>query len=84
MGPHDDLWSLFYILIHFATGTLPWADVTDKETAGKIKADCDHAKLCDAMMAKKSMIKVLDHLNTLDYSSRPDYALIRDLISQIK
>ncbi|CAF4947274.1 unnamed protein product, partial [Rotaria socialis] len=30
MGRHDDLWSLFYMLIEFVTGQLPWRRIKDK------------------------------------------------------
>ena len=79
MGPHDDMWSLFYIVIHFVTGELPWADVTDKATAGEMKAACDHGKLCEGVIP--TMARVLDHLNTLDYSSTPNYDLIHKMIT---
>lgn len=31
LGRMDDLWSLFYVLIEFATGTLPWRKLKDKD-----------------------------------------------------
>jgi len=34
MGRHDDLWSLFYMLVEFAVGQLPWRKIKDKEQAG--------------------------------------------------
>lgn len=30
MGRHDDLWSLFYMLVEFAVGQLPWRKIKDK------------------------------------------------------
>ncbi|KAL6035818.1 hypothetical protein STEG23_005215, partial [Scotinomys teguina] len=30
MGRHDDLWSLFYMLVEFVTGQLPWRKIKDK------------------------------------------------------
>ena len=30
-GRHDDLWSLFYMLVEFANGQLPWRKIKDKE-----------------------------------------------------
>lgn len=30
MGRHDDLWSLFYMLVEFRVGQLPWRKVKDK------------------------------------------------------
>ena len=34
-GRHDDLWSLFYMLVEFANGQLPWRKIKDKEQVGK-------------------------------------------------
>lgn len=31
MGRHDDLWSMFYVLVEFASGQLPWRRIKDKE-----------------------------------------------------
>lgn len=31
MGRQDDLWSLFYMLVEFVTGQLPWRKTKDKE-----------------------------------------------------
>ena len=31
MGRHDDLWSLFYMLVEFVAGQLPWRKMKDKE-----------------------------------------------------
>ncbi|CAH8646533.1 unnamed protein product [Dicrocoelium dendriticum] len=31
MGRHDDLWSMFYMLVEFASGQLPWRRIKDKE-----------------------------------------------------
>ena len=30
MGRHDDLWSLFYMLVEFVVGQLPWRKIKDK------------------------------------------------------
>lgn len=31
MGRHDDLWSLYYMLVEFVNGQLPWRKIKDKE-----------------------------------------------------
>lgn len=33
MGRHDDLWSLFYMLVEFLVGQLPWRKIKDKVRA---------------------------------------------------
>lgn len=37
MGRHDDLWSLFYMLVEFVNGQLPWRKIKDKE---QVHASC--------------------------------------------
>jgi tau tubulin kinase len=32
MGRHDDIWSLFYMLVEFLQGSLPWRRIKDKVT----------------------------------------------------
>ena len=42
MGRHDDLWSLFYMIVEFLTGQLPWRKIKDKEQVGVMKEKYDH------------------------------------------
>uniref|UniRef100_A0A1A9WQD8 Protein kinase domain-containing protein n=1 Tax=Glossina brevipalpis TaxID=37001 RepID=A0A1A9WQD8_9MUSC len=42
MGRHDDLWSLFYMLVEFVNGQLPWRKIKDKEQVGLTKEKYDH------------------------------------------
>jgi len=44
MGRHDDLWSLFYMLVEFLTGQLPWRKIKDKEQVGIMKEKYDHSQ----------------------------------------
>lgn len=36
MGRHDDLWSLFYMLVEFVNGQLPWRKIKDKEQVRRV------------------------------------------------
>lgn len=45
MGRHDDLWSLFYMLVEFVNGQLPWRKIKDKEQVGILKEKYDHRLL---------------------------------------
>lgn len=38
MGRHDDLWSLFYMLVEFAVGQLPWRKIKDKVSGELVSA----------------------------------------------
>lgn len=80
MGRHDDLWSLFYMLIEFLAGQLPWRKIKDKEQVGIMKEKYDHALLLKNMPSEFRTF--LEHLNSLDYFEKPDYALLHNLFEQ--
>lgn len=44
MGRHDDLWSLFYMLVEFLVGQLPWRKIKDKVKKDDLSADIDWQK----------------------------------------
>ncbi|XP_076026808.1 tau-tubulin kinase 1 isoform X1 [Genypterus blacodes] len=74
MGRHDDLWSLFYMLVEFAVGQLPWRKIKDKEQVGQIKERYDHRMLLKYMPSEFHVF--LDHVLALDYYTKPDYQLL--------
>ncbi|XP_023281787.1 tau-tubulin kinase 1 isoform X1 [Seriola lalandi dorsalis] len=74
MGRHDDLWSLFYMLVEFAVGQLPWRKIKDKEQVGQIKERYDHRMLLKHMPQEFNIF--LDHVLALDYYTKPDYQLL--------
>ena len=71
LGRHDDLWSVFYMLIELATGSLPWRRIRDKEEAGKAKQDCDHYKLISSLPEEFKLF--MDYLKKMTYYDKPDY-----------
>ncbi|XP_048103781.1 tau-tubulin kinase 1 isoform X2 [Alosa alosa] len=74
MGRHDDLWSLFYMLVEFAVGQLPWRKIKDKEQVGQIKERYDHRMLLKHMPSEFHVF--LEHVLGLDYYTKPDYQLL--------
>ncbi|XP_023590956.1 tau-tubulin kinase 2 isoform X2 [Trichechus manatus latirostris] len=74
MGRHDDLWSLFYMLVEFVIGQLPWRKIKDKEQVGSIKERYDHRLMLKHLPPEFSMF--LDHISSLDYFTKPDYQLL--------
>ncbi|XP_046873936.1 tau-tubulin kinase 2 isoform X2 [Hypomesus transpacificus] len=74
MGRHDDLWSLFYMLVEFMVGQLPWRKIKDKEHVGKLKDTYDHRLMLKHLPAEFSVF--LDHISSLDYFTKPDYQLL--------
>ncbi|XP_078503408.1 tau-tubulin kinase 1 [Lissotriton helveticus] len=80
MGRHDDLWSLFYMLVEFAVGQLPWRKIKDKEQVGMIKEKYDHRMLLKHMPSEFHLF--LDHIATLDYFTKPDYQMIMSVFEK--
>lgn len=80
MGRHDDLWSLFYMLVEFLAGQLPWRKIKDKEQVGNMKEKYDHTQLLKNMPTEFRAF--LDHVLSLDYFDKPDYSLLHNLFQQ--
>ncbi|KAM9708031.1 tau-tubulin kinase 2 isoform 3-T4 [Menidia menidia] len=74
MGRHDDLWSLFYMLVEFLVGQLPWRKIKDKEHVGKLKESYDHRLMLKHLPAEFGVF--LEHISNLDYFTKPDYQLL--------
>ncbi|XP_057259872.1 tau-tubulin kinase 2 isoform X1 [Pezoporus wallicus] len=74
MGRHDDLWSLFYMLVEFVVGQLPWRKIKDKEQVGSIKERYEHRLMLKHLPQEFSVF--LDHIANLDYFTKPDYQLL--------
>ena len=78
LAPRDDLWSVFYMLVEFATGTLPWRNQRDRDKVGEMKQKyLGTKKLTEGLPPEFEQF--MAYLLTLDYYSRPDYARIHQL-----
>ncbi|XP_039233101.1 tau-tubulin kinase homolog Asator isoform X3 [Drosophila yakuba] len=80
MGRHDDLWSLFYMLVEFVNGQLPWRKIKDKEQVGLTKEKYDHRILLKHLPS--DLKQFLEHIQTLTYADRPDYAMLIGLFER--
>ncbi|KAG8192276.1 hypothetical protein JTE90_002102 [Oedothorax gibbosus] len=80
MGRHDDLWSLFYMLVEFVNGQLPWRKIKDKEQVGLMKEKYDHRLLLKHLPS--DFRQFLDHILGLDYHIRPDYSMLQGLFER--
>lgn len=78
LGRHDDLWSVFYMLVELAVGQLPWRKIRNKEEAGEFKANFAHLQLIKGMPVEFETY--LEHLNSLSYYDKPDYLIIQNLL----
>ncbi|OQV13634.1 Tau-tubulin kinase 1 [Hypsibius exemplaris] len=77
MGRHDDLWSLFYMLVEFVAGHLPWRKIKDKEQVGTMKEEADHALLLKCL--PKEFEGFLDHIAGLNYEDTPNYRYLHSI-----
>lgn len=80
MGRHDDLWSLFYMLVEFAAGQLPWRRLKDKEQVGGVKERYDHSLLL-RHLPTPHFDRFLTHIQSLTYNDAPDYVYLRSLLN---
>lgn len=65
MGRHDDLWSLFYMLIEFMHGSLPWRKTKEKDEVGKMKETITINKLLEGL--PQGLHEFAAHLQQLRY-----------------
>ena len=77
MARRDDLWSVFYMLVEFTQGSLPWRKLKDKEEVGKFKKSYDHVTLLKHLPA--NFKDFLSHIQGLRYVDKPDYNLMREI-----
>ena len=69
MGRHDDLWSLFYMLIEFLQGQLPWRKIKDKDQVGQIKRQFNHDELLKHERVPCEFEPFLRHIQNLTYDN---------------
>jgi len=86
LGRRDDLWCLFYVLIEFARGTLPWRKMKDKDQIGEMKIQSNTAELVKGLPAEYQGF--MEHLQTLQYHEKPDYkflfSLLQDMLDRVE
>ncbi|KAI6192133.1 Tau-tubulin kinase 1 [Aphelenchoides bicaudatus] len=74
MGRQDDLWSLFYMLVEFLQGALPWRRIKDKDEVGRMKEEANIEQLLDGCPFE--LLDFPKHLKTLGYPDEPNYDLL--------
>ena len=83
LGRRDDLWSLFYVLIDMCRGGLPWRIWKDDRKRCEVLKQYyyNHPKeLVQDLPGEEYLLQIQEHLLTLSFSDRPDYALIITLL----
>ena len=68
------------MLIEFATGSLPWRRIKDKDQVGEMKIRCNTSELVSDLPPE--FLKFWQHLQTLRYEDEPDYGMLSDLFTQ--
>lgn len=78
LGRRDDLWSIFYMLIEFVQGQLPWRKLKDKDQIGDMKVKYNTPELVKDMPPQ--FLAFMKHLKSLNYADRPDYNHLYSLL----
>ncbi|RDD40865.1 Tau-tubulin kinase 1 [Trichoplax sp. H2] len=80
LGRHDDLWSLFYMIVEFRLGYLPWRKIRSKDEVTEMKANYDHKQFLRYL--PQEFEEFYQHLTTLTYYDRPNYELLKSLVQK--
>ena len=68
------------MMVEFANGQLPWRKIKDKEQVGIMKEKYDHRLLLKHLPS--DFRQFLEHLQTLEYADKPDYAMLLGLFER--
>ncbi|CAI5721195.1 unnamed protein product [Peronospora destructor] len=83
LGPKDDLWSWFYLVMDFMRGELPWAadaQLKNRQTVLRLKehyTEMNPSLLVEGLPGAMQLLEMMDYLQSLKYEDFPDYAKIR-------
>lgn len=83
LSRRDDLWSLFYILVEFCTGDLPWGSKRDKDEIGALKEKYMSLRLLKTGApgdCPSCLVPFMQHLYSLSFESKPNYAYLIELL----
>jgi tau tubulin kinase len=75
------LWSVFYVIVEFALGSLPWRKIKDKEHIGELKERFTNAELVKDLPPEYQLF--MEHLQKLGYADEPDYDYLRRILMDI-
>lgn len=81
LGPHDDIWSVFYSLVEYATGALPWMKIREKAHVLQLKKRFNNESLVDGL--PDEFLLFMKHLQGLKYGNLPDYGLLKGLLMRV-
>jgi len=83
----DDLESLFYTLIYFINGSLPWQNIKAKTKNEKYKLilekklSTSYEELCKNM--PNELIGFIQYIKSLNFEEKPNYLYLKELLGKI-
>ncbi|KAL5102819.1 Tau-tubulin kinase 1 [Taenia crassiceps] len=81
LGRHDDLWSMYYMLVEFLSGELPWQRRSEKSVVKQMKLETEPANLGIKGGLPQTIATTWVHeLKNLDYYTTPSYRELRKVI----
>ncbi|EEY63596.1 tau-tubulin kinase, putative [Phytophthora infestans T30-4] len=89
LGPKDDLWSWFYLVMDFLRGELPWAadaQLKNRQTVLRLKEHYTEANpglLVEGLPGAAQLMELMDYLQSLNYEDMPDYKRIRKQLQAV-
>jgi len=82
LSRRDDLISIFYMLVEFYKGSLPWAGLGDKQKKiAELKEKHTNEELLQDF--PKEFCTMMEHIMKLNYYDDPDYGLLKNLLLKI-
>jgi hypothetical protein len=88
LSRRDDLWSLYFVILDFLNEKLKWREQKEytMEEVKNIKIEClgnPREKLWIETSKIEEVRVIFNHLNSLQYKDKPNYALIRNQLKSI-
>ncbi|KAG7380127.1 Tau-tubulin kinase 2 [Phytophthora pseudosyringae] len=89
LGPKDDLWSWFYLVMDFLRGELPWAadaQLKNRQTVLRLKehyTEKNPSLLVEGLPGAAQLLEMMDYLQSLKYVDFPDYKKIRKQLQAV-
>ncbi|EGZ08853.1 hypothetical protein PHYSODRAFT_524024 [Phytophthora sojae] len=89
LGPKDDLWSWFYLVLDFLRGELPWANDAQQKNRQTVLSLKEHfteknpGLLVEGLPGATQLLEMMDYLQSLKYEDFPDYAKIRKQLQAV-
>eukprot|EP00002_Diphylleia_rotans_P041129 TRINITY_DN9928_c0_g1_i4.p1 TRINITY_DN9928_c0_g1~~TRINITY_DN9928_c0_g1_i4.p1 ORF type:complete len:530 (-),score=69.98 TRINITY_DN9928_c0_g1_i4:140-1729(-) len=81
LSRRDDLWSLFYCLVEFLRGHLPWRQARDRAEIKEVKKMTHNLDIVRGLPLEFGQL--FTHLTALQFDESPDYVWIENLFYMI-